>query len=107
MGSGDEAKMLRSIAGDVAEQIKDITGMDLRCIVDPTPLFRLQDLRDTAKDMKLDGSLEPEFKKIESRIRANQYMKWQEKLETDLSILGTGSGNKDDSWEMGDLLDDE
>ena len=101
---GDEHAMLRSIAGDVAERSEEITGIDLRMIKDPTPLFILEDLKVAAKLMG-KGFLLKDLEVLEKRIRAVQYVDWRGSFTQDLTGLGLGLGNIDESFDMGEFSD--
>lgn len=103
MGEGDESRIIRSIAGDIADVSKELTGIDLRMIQDPEPLLLLEDLREYAERMG-KGFLKGDLDRMERRVRAEEYVKWRRALNNDLSKLGTGLGNVDEATDIQELL---
>jgi len=101
----DEASMLRSIAGDVAERSEDITGIDLRMVRDPTPLFIIEDLKEAARLMKRPYLIR-DLEKLEKRVRAMQYIDWGRSFTQDLTKIGLGLGNVQDGYGMEEIFDE-
>jgi hypothetical protein len=103
MSDGDESRIIRSIAGDIADASKELTGLDLRMVQDPEGLIHLQDLREWAEQMG-KGYLEKDLDRMEKRIRAIEYIKWKRALNNDLSKLGTGLGNIDEAIDINEVI---
>jgi hypothetical protein len=91
--SNDVLRMNRAISGDIAESVKELTGIDLRMVKDPETLLLIMDLKKMAKAKGMNDII-PMLDQDEKIERAYQYIQWQKDIREDISKLGLASGNK-------------
>lgn len=97
MGS-DVAGINRAMAGDIAETIKDLTGLDLRAVKDPEVLILIADLKDLNERVNKDKKwiwkgINDLLDRDEKKERIRQFVEWQEDIREDVSRLGLANGN--------------
>jgi hypothetical protein len=110
VGGTPEGVILRSMGGDMAEAIEDVTGYNLRAVTDPEPLILIGQLRRTAAKMWKDERnpkrriVNDILDDLEKQERTRQFMTWQYRLHQDLSVMSLGLGNIDDAVDLDEVL---
>lgn len=92
MGQTDIMGMSRAISGDLHHIFEDRTGMDLKGITDPYPLWKIQRLKVIAERRGMIHAMEL-LEEAEKRYYMDQAVIINRILREDISKLGLVLGN--------------
>jgi hypothetical protein len=86
--------MNRAMSGELHEILKRRTGIDIRGLKDPYPIFQIQRLREWAKQKKRVRAIRI-LDNLEKEIIIRQQSEIMGTFNSDISKLGLMSGNKE------------